>query len=108
MFVTADLCDRFADRIAVLTPVFRHFGAKRRFHGRIATIKCHEDNQLVREALEESGTGRVLVIDGGGSLRSALCGDLLAKKAIDNGWAGMLINGCIRDSAVIAGFGGGG
>lgn len=80
---------------------FRVFGRRRRFCGRISTIRCHEDNQLVREAVSTPGEGRVLVIDGGGSLRSALVGDLLAEKARSNGWAGLVVNGAIRDSAVI-------
>lgn len=104
MFTTADLCDHHPERVSVLTPLFRHFGARRKFFGRIVTIKCHEDNQLVREAVAEEGKGRVLVIDGGGSLRSALCGDVLARKAMDNGWEGLLIHGCVRDSAVLAAF----
>ena len=74
------------------------------FGGPIATVQVLEDNVLVRQALEEPGQGRVLVIDGGGSLRCALLGDMLATLARDNGWAGVIVNGCVRDSQAIAGL----
>ncbi len=74
------------------------------FCGPIATVKVHEDNTLVRKALEEQGDGRVLVVDGGESLRCALVGDMLAELGRDNGWNGIIVSGCIRDSAVIAGI----
>jgi len=100
-FATADLYDEHGDDLQVVHPIFKHYGAVRKFHGQVVTLKVHEDNTLVRTALEEPGEGRVLVIDGGGSLRCALVGDMLAKLGIKNGWAGMIVYGCIRDSAVI-------
>ena len=98
-FKTADLCDQFSTDLQIAAPIFRHFGGKQRFAGPAATIKCFEDNSRVKEAVGEPGNGRVLVVDGGGSMRCALLGDLLAKQATDNGWAGVVVNGCIRDSA---------
>lgn len=98
---TADLSDEFGDELQACEPLFRDFGAARRFSGPIATIKCFEDNSFVRAAVAEPGHGRVLVVDAGASLRCAVLGDLLARKAVDNGWRGFVINGCIRDSAAI-------
>jgi len=98
---TADLCDEHGDRLRVVAPMFRDFGGVAAFHGRIATVKVFEDNLLVRAALSRDGTGSVLVIDGGGSLRTALVGDQIARLACDNRWAGIVINGCIRDSVEI-------
>lgn len=102
VFNTPDLCDRFADRIRVALPLFRHFGARRRFAGEIATVKCHEDNVLIREAVVSPGRGRVLVVDGGGSMRCALVGDGVADWAREHGWSGMLIYGCVRDIEALA------
>jgi regulator of ribonuclease activity A len=99
---TTDLCDQHPDAVSVAEPLFRDYGGARAFHGRIATVKVHEDNVLVRKALEEQGAGRVLVIDGGGSLRCALLGDQIAALAQKNGWAGVVVFGAIRDSAEIA------
>lgn len=98
---TADLYDAYGDTLQVAAPVFRHFGQREAFAGPIATVKVFEDNTLVRASLEAAGSGRVLVVDGGGSLRCALVGDLLARLAIDNEWAGIVINGCVRDSKEI-------
>ncbi|MGB0722042.1 MAG: ribonuclease E activity regulator RraA [Gammaproteobacteria bacterium] len=100
-FHTADLCDDHEDKLQIVAPLFSIYGGRNRFHGRISTIKAHEDNSLVREAVAEPGEGRVLVIDGGGSLRRAMLGDMLAEKATKNGWSGVLINGCLRDSEAI-------
>jgi regulator of ribonuclease activity A len=100
---TADLLDAYGDRAAVCETVFRQFGGVRSFAGAIATVRCHEDNVLVRRRSGEPGEGRVLVVDGGGSLRCALVGDNIASLALDNGWAGLVINGCVRDSATLAG-----
>lgn len=100
-FSTPDLCDRFPDKIRVATPLFRHFGGRERFSGPIATIKCHEDNVLIREAALEAGQGRILVIDGGGSMKAALVGDGIAEWALDHGWIGMIIFGCVRDTAAL-------
>jgi len=93
-FKTADLCDDHEDKVSVAEPIFADFGGNISFSGKIFTIKCFEDNSLVREALKTSGEGRVLVVDGGGSMRRALVGDLLD-------WSGIVVNGCIRDSGVI-------
>ena len=94
---TADICDELEDRAKVVRTVFRDFGGNTVFSGEISTIKCFEDNSLVRDAVAEPGNNRVLVIDGRASMRCALLGDLLAAKAADNGWQGVIINGCIRD-----------
>ena len=96
-----DICDEFFEEISVLDPLFTDFGAKARFSGEIVTIKCFEDNSLVRDAVQSQGRGRVLVVDGGGSLRRALLGDLLAASAAESGWQGMLINGCVRDVEIL-------
>lgn len=101
-FKTADLCDDHAESVQICEPIFSSFGGKARFAGRISTIKCFEDNSLVREAVGEPGEGRVLVVDAGGSKRCAMLGDLLAAKAVDNGWSGVVMYGLIRDSADIA------
>jgi regulator of ribonuclease activity A len=94
----------------VLPPVFRDYGAVRKFAGPIVTIKCHEDNSLVKAVLDSAGfmetplgrTGRVLVVDGGASLRRALLGGNLGAAAARNGWAGVVIDGCVRDVAELA------
>jgi len=98
---TTDLCDAHGDRLQVAEPVFRAFGARTAFAGTVATVKVFEDNVLVRETLEQPGEDRVLVVDGGGSTRCALLGDRLAAKAVENGWSGVVVYGCIRDSAEI-------
>ena len=102
ILLTTDISDDLGDEARVADPGFRDFGGRVIFNGPISTVKCHEDNSLVRQALEEPGNGRVLVVDGGGSLRCALFGDMLATSAEDNDWAGVVINGCIRDTAEIA------
>lgn len=98
---TADLCDVHEAKVTIAQPLFQSFGAKKSFDGEIVTVKVFEDNVLVKEMLGKDGKGKVLVVDGGGSLRCALMGDLLGKMAQDNEWAGVIINGCIRDSAEI-------
>jgi regulator of ribonuclease activity A len=98
-FSTADLCDQFPDSVSVAEPLFRDFGGRRAFSGPIETVRVREDNALVRQALESPGHGRVLVVDGGGSLRTALVGGRLAVLAEGNGWSGILVHGCVRDSA---------
>jgi regulator of ribonuclease activity A len=105
-FTTADLCDKHeealrSEALRVVAPIFRAFGGRKSFLGPIATLKVFEDNSFVRKALEEPGRSRVLVIDGGGSLRRALVGDQLAMLGVRNGWSGIVVNGCIRDSAAI-------
>ncbi len=103
-FSTADLYDKHTDALQVATPVFNDYGGRKRFSGPASTVRVFEDNSLVRQALEEAGNGRVLVVDGGASLRCALIGDILAALAGDNGWEGIIIYGCIRDSATISGM----
>ncbi|WP_420477107.1 ribonuclease E activity regulator RraA [Noviherbaspirillum sp. ST9] len=107
-FATCDICDANEDKIAVgtlsvLPPVFQKFGKRTAFSGQAATLKVFEDNVLVRSTLETPGNGRVLVVDGGGSLRCALVGGNLGVLAEKNGWAGIIVNGCIRDSEEING-----
>ena len=102
-FTCCDLCDANEDKLAdgslaVLPPVFTHFGQRRRFCGPAVTLKVFEDNVLVRAALEQAGAGRVLVVDGGGSLRCALVGGMLGQLADKNGWSGIIVNGCVRDT----------
>ena len=99
---TTDLCDDHSDHLAIATPLFRDFGGRRQFHGPITTVKVFEDNSLVRAALDEPGEGRVLVVDGGGSMRCALLGDNLAEMGRQNGWAGIVVYGCVRDSQELA------
>ena len=96
-YVLPDLCDEYPELVRVMTPMFRNFGAKLSFGGPITTIKCHADNSLVAHAVNEPGEGRVLVVDGGGSLRCGLLRDKLALKAANNGWEGIIIYGCCRD-----------
>lgn len=103
-FSTADLYDANEGSVDVALPMFADYGGRLAFCGPIATVKVHEDNTLVRQLLEENGDGRVLVVDGGESLRCALVGDMLAELGRDNGWNGIIVSGCIRDSAVIAGI----
>ncbi|MBI2431525.1 MAG: ribonuclease E activity regulator RraA [Candidatus Hydrogenedentes bacterium] len=100
-FKTTDLCDAYGVRLQVAELAFRDYGGVPRFCGVIETISAFEDNSRVRECVERPGDGKVLVIDGGGSLRRAMLGDLLAEKAVQNGWNGVLVNGCIRDAAAI-------
>lgn len=99
--LTTDLCDAHEDRVRVVAPMFRSYGGRKAFHGPVSTLKLFEDNGLVRKALESPGNGRVLVIDGGGSLRRALVGDQLAALGVKNGWSGIVVYGCIRDARAI-------
>jgi regulator of ribonuclease activity A len=101
-FAVTDLCDRHGDRVAVAAPALRSFGGLVRFCGPVATVRCFEDNSRVRERLEEAGEGRVLVVDGAGSLRCALVGGMLAELAVSNGWSGVVVNGCVRDTLELA------
>jgi regulator of ribonuclease activity A len=104
--VTGDLCDAHKANLdgsfRVLPPVFHDYGKRVRFAGVVSTVKCFEDNSFVKAALEEPGQGRVLVVDGGGSLRRALVGGNIAAGAAKNGWAGVVVDGCVRDSAELA------
>jgi regulator of ribonuclease activity A len=105
-FSTCDLCDTHKaasdGAFRVLPPVFRDFGKRSRFAGLVSTVKCFEDNSMVKAALESPGQGRVLVVDGGASLRRALVGGNIGASAARNGWAGVVVNGCVRDVAELA------
>lgn len=100
-FWTCDLCDEHQQdpRLRVLPPVFMNYGARRSFSGPAVTIKCFEDNSLVVAALESPGDRRVLVVDAGSSLRRAMFGGQMAAAAVRNGWAGVLVDGAVRDVA---------
>lgn len=100
VFFTCDLSDDNPNA-QVLEPIFKSYGAKTYFSGQVETLKVFEDNALVRTALEQDGTGKVLVIDGGGSLRCALVGGNIAQLAFENHWNGIIVFGCIRDSVEI-------
>jgi regulator of ribonuclease activity A len=99
---TCDLYDQFLDAARVPQPVFSDFGGRKRFHGEVATIKCFEDNSRIKELVATAGRGKVLVVDGGGSMRCAVLGDLVAGEALKNGWEGVVVFGCVRDSAALA------
>ena len=100
-FKTADLYDQYGDALRTCEPIFRDFGGISRFHGPIVTVKCFEDNSLVKSTLAEPGAGRVLVVDAGGSRRCAMLGDLIAASAVEQGWAGVVLFGCVRDTVEI-------
>jgi len=100
-FSTPDLCDDFPELVRVVEPMFINFGRTATYGGEIVTVKCFEDNSLVKENASKPGYGKVMVVDGGGSLRRALLGDLIAKDAVKNGWEGFIIYGCIRDVDII-------
>lgn len=97
IYSTPDLCDKYPQLVRVVELMFLNLGGKKSFGGEITTVKCFEDNSLVKENAGESGKGKVLVVDGGGSMRHSLCGDLIAETAMNNGWEGLIIYGCIRD-----------
>jgi regulator of ribonuclease activity A len=99
---TADLSDNHPEKVRAAAPLFGDFGGNKNFFGEIVTLKIFEDNSFVRKALETDGKNKVLVVDGGGSMRCALLGDLLAALAVKNDWEGIVINGCIRDSVAIS------
>ena len=106
-FSTCDLCDANEEKLRagtllVLPPTFNQFGRHTSFYGQAATLKVFEDNALVRSALETPGHGSVLVVDGGGSQRCALVGGNLGKLAEKNGWAGIIVFGCVRDVAELS------
>ncbi len=101
-FVTCDLCDDHPDDVRVCEPMFASFGGRETFCGEIVTVKCHEDNSRVKELLATPGKGKVLMVDGGGSLRCALMGDLIGASAVQNGWEGVIIYGCVRDVDALA------
>ncbi len=103
---TCDLCDASKGDtdgdFRVLPPVFHDFGGRIAFHGQVSTVRCFDDNSMVKAAVESPGQGRVLVVDGAGSLRRALLGGNLGAAAARNGWAGLVIDGCVRDLAELA------
>jgi regulator of ribonuclease activity A len=98
---TADLVDDIGPEVRSCDVQFRQFGAHTEFAGPISTVRCHQDNALLKSVLSEPGDGGVLVVDGGGSLHTALVGDLIADLARSNGWAGVIVNGAVRDSATL-------
>mgnify|MGYP006198210937 FL=1 len=100
-YVTPDLCDAYPELVQVVEPMFSNFGGHDSFGGEIVTIKCFEDNSLVKDQVDLDGKGKVLVVDGGGSLRRALLGDMLAEKAAKNGWEGLVVYGCVRDVDIL-------
>ncbi|MFB8893966.1 ribonuclease E activity regulator RraA [Microbacterium plantarum] len=102
---TADLYDERGDELDSLGVQFLDLGGRTSFAGPIRTVRCHRDNALVKRVLATPGGGAVLVVDGGGSLESALVGDLIAASAVENGWAGIIVNGAIRDRVAIASLG---
>jgi regulator of ribonuclease activity A len=94
---TPDLCDQYPELVRVVDPMLSNFGGREQFYGQIVTVKCFEDNSLVKQLVGTPGHGRVIVVDAGGSLRRACLGDMLAEQAASNGWSGLVIYGCIRD-----------
>jgi len=98
---TPDLCDKYEGEVQAISLQFQHFGLLNSFFGQVVTVKCFEDNSKVKELLNSPGQGKVLLVDGGGSMSRALMGDMLAEAAIENGWSGIVIAGCIRDVQVI-------
>ncbi len=99
---TADLVDKYGAELRVCDVQFRQFGGRRVFAGPVRTVSCHQDNALLRDLVQTPGGGAVLVVDGGGSLRTALAGDVIAGFARDSGWAGLVVHGAVRDSAALA------
>ena len=100
-FATADLYDEYEEELQIAKPMFNDYGGLKQFSGPALTLKVFEDNSLVRAALEEPGLGKVLIVEGGASLRCALLGDMLAELGVKNGWVGIIVHGCIRDSVMI-------
>ncbi|MBR7888583.1 putative 4-hydroxy-4-methyl-2-oxoglutarate aldolase [Marinomonas sp. A79] len=97
--ILPDLCDLYPEQLQIADPIFSSYGKRQHFCGEVVTVSCFEDNSRVRELVAENGKGKVMVVDGGGSKRRALLGDMLAEKAAANGWEGFVINGAIRDAA---------
>jgi regulator of ribonuclease activity A len=98
---TADLVDEIGPDVRSCDVQFTQYGGRAEFAGPITTVRCLEDNALLKSVLSEPGNGGVLVIDGGGSLHAALVGDVIAGLGVDNGWAGLIINGAVRDAAML-------
>ncbi|MEU9018349.1 ribonuclease E activity regulator RraA [Actinomadura sp. NPDC048394] len=103
-FATADLIDDFGDELRSCETQFRQYGGRAAFAGPVSTVRCHRDNGLVKRLLNTPGEGRVLVVDGAGSLASALMGDMIAASAVAHGWAGVVINGAVRDVRALRGL----
>jgi len=101
---TADLIDQHGDALESCDLQLRQFGGRSRFSGRIRTVRCHQDNVLIRQVLSEPGDGQVLVVDGGGSLHTSLVGDVVAGLAQGNGWTGLVVHGAVRDVVALAGL----
>ena len=101
-YITPDLCDEYPELVQVVEPMFNNYGGRDSFGGQIVTVKCFEDNSKVKSLVDTGGKGKVMVVDGGASMRHALLGDMLAEKAAANGWEGIIVYGCIRDVDVIA------
>ena len=101
---TCDISDKLHPDVQYLEPVYKSYGGKTSFSGRIVTVKCYEDNSLVEEALKSNGKNSILVVDAGGSMNCAMLGDKRATDAIKNEWEGILVHGLIRDSATIKGM----
>ena len=99
---TPDICDEHPQDVRVCEPLFVNYGGNKGFWGKIVTIKCHEDNSLVKENSAKPGKGQVMIVDGGGSMRRALLGDMIAETAAKSGWAGIIIYGCVRDIDALA------
>lgn len=99
-----DLCDQYPDLVEVAEPMFINFGGREAFGGEIVTVRACEDNSLVKEQLAQAGGGKVLVVDGAGSLRRAMMGDMIAESAVNNHWEGVIVYGAIRDVNAIAGL----
>lgn len=103
-FKTADLYDDHGEALGVVAPGFSNFGGRAAFFGPVRTVKCFEDNSRVKALANSPGAGAVMVVDAGGSMRCALVGDLVAAAAAENGWAGIVMYGCVRDSGDLAGI----
>lgn len=100
--ITPDICDRFGDRINFVNLPLCNFGQRTAFWGQVVTVRCYHDNSKVREVLSQDGRGKVLVVDGNGSMHRALLGDQLAILAIENNWEGIIVHGAVRDAAMLA------
>ena len=101
-FMTVDLCDQFKSELQVALPIFKLYGLNESFSGQIETVRCFEDNVIIKEVLSKPGEGKVLVADAGGSLRRALVGEVVAGLGTKNGWTGIVLNGCVRDVRALA------
>lgn len=101
-YVTPDLCDSYEGVRIATAGTFKNFGGRKSFGGKVVTVKCFEDNSRVKELLATDGKGKVLVVDGNGSLRCALLGDMIGESAVKCGWEGVIVYGCVRDVDALA------